>query len=172
MRYRSATPPGIFKYRRMQELVEKKGLTTRALAAAVDADRVTVRRWAAGEAEPSPRFLVRLAEALGVQPRELYTPRTGRPVLAYYRVLAGYSLAQLAPLLGTSPVHLGRMESGHAAILPHVLEGLTEHLGLSKHDLLELAKVVRIAAKNAPPPAAAPCRLELPPAAARELLRA
>lgn len=138
MRSRPAAMPGVFKYRRMQELAKKRGLTNRSLAAAVKVNQGTVGRWAKGEAAPSPKFIARLADVLQVAPSELYVvPETERN-LSYYRVIAGYSLAQLAPLLDTSPVHLGRMEAGRSSIPPRVLDKLKELLNVNE-DLLDKA---------------------------------
>ena len=54
MRSTPAAMPGVFKYRKMQDLAKKQGLTNRALAAAVDVNQGTVTRWVKGEAAPSP----------------------------------------------------------------------------------------------------------------------
>lgn len=140
MRSTPAAMPGVFKYRKMQDLAKKQGLTNRSLAAAVHVNQGTVSRWAKGEAAPSPKFIARLAEVLGVDPSELYVVTETARNLSYYRVLAGYSLAQLAPLIGASPVHLGRMEAGHSSIPPQVRDKLKEHLNLDEE---RLAKAIR-----------------------------
>lgn len=140
MRSTPAAMPGVFKYRKMQDLAKKQGLTNRSLAAAVHVNQGTVSRWAKGEAAPSPKFIARLAEVLGVDPSELYVVTETARNLAYYRVLAGYSLAQLAPLIGASPVHLGRMEAGRSSIPPQVRDKLKEHLNLDEE---LLAKAIR-----------------------------
>ncbi|MBY6388568.1 XRE family transcriptional regulator [Rhodococcus erythropolis] len=140
MRSTPAAMPGVFKYRKMQDLAKKQGLTNRSLAAAVHVNQGTVSRWAKGEAAPSPKFIARLAEVLGVDPSELYVVTETARNLAYYRVLAGYSLAQLAPLIGASPVHLGRMEAGRSSIPPQVRNKLKEHLNLDEE---LLAKAIR-----------------------------
>jgi transcriptional regulator with XRE-family HTH domain len=130
MRSNTAAMPGVFDYEKVANLFGTKGLTNRAVAEAVGANQITVARWAKGEAVPSPSFIARLAEALEVPPAELYKLKEAARGLAYYRVLAGYSLAQLAPKVGTSPVHLGRMEAGHSAIPDHVYERLQALLDL------------------------------------------
>ncbi|GAT01883.1 MULTISPECIES: helix-turn-helix domain-containing protein [Mycolicibacterium] len=140
MRSTPAAMPGVFKYRKMQELAKKQGLSNRSLAAAVKVNQGTVTRWAKGEAAPSPKSIARLATLLGVDPSELYVVTETARNLAYYRVLAGYSLAQLAPLVGTSPVHLGRMESGRSSIPPHMRDKLKEYLNLDEE---RLAKAIR-----------------------------
>lgn len=140
MRSTPAAMPGVFKYRKMQDLAKKQGLTNRSLAAAVHVNQGTVSRWAKGEAAPSPKFIARLADVLGVDPSELYVVTETARNLAYYRVLAGYSLAQLAPLIGASPVHLGRMEAGRSSIPPLVRDRLKEHLNLDEE---RLAKAIR-----------------------------
>jgi transcriptional regulator with XRE-family HTH domain len=140
MRSTPAATPGVFKFRRMQELAKKRGLSNRSLAAAVKANQGTVGRWVKGEAAPSPKFIARLAEVLEVAPSELYEVSETERNLAYYRVLAGYSLAQLAPLIGTSPVHLGRMEGGRSSIPPKVHDKLKEHLNLDED---KMAKAIR-----------------------------
>jgi transcriptional regulator with XRE-family HTH domain len=130
MRSTLAAMPGVFKHRKMQTIAKKRGLTNRSIAAAVHANQGTVGRWAKGEAAPSPKFIARLAKVLEVDPSELYVVSETDRNLAYYRVLAGFSLAQLAPLIGTSPVHLGRMESGRSSIPAKVLDKLRELLNL------------------------------------------
>jgi transcriptional regulator with XRE-family HTH domain len=138
MRSNTAAMPGVFDYEKMASLFESKGLTNRAVAEVVGANQITVARWAKGEAVPSPSFIARLAEALEVDPAQLYKLKEAARGLAYYRVLAGYSLAQLAPKVGTSPVHLGRMEAGHSAIPDHVRERLQTLLDLDD-DTMERA---------------------------------
>jgi ribosome-binding protein aMBF1 (putative translation factor) len=122
--------PGVFKHRTLARLVERKGLNNRDLAALVHANQGTVARWIKGDALPSPSFIARLAEVLAVEPSDLYRVAEAARGLAYYRVIAGYSLAHLAPKVGTSPVHLGRMEAGYSAIPDHVRQRLQEVLGL------------------------------------------
>lgn len=130
MRSEAAAMLGVFKYRTMTALAEAKGLDNRGLAAKVKANHITVSRWAKGEAVPSPSFINRLARVLEVPPAELYQVTETARDLRYYRVLAGYSLAQLAPNVGTSAVHLGRMEAGHSAIPEYVHGKLQEFLEL------------------------------------------
>jgi transcriptional regulator with XRE-family HTH domain len=135
VRSKPAAMPGVFKYRKMHSLAKKRGLSNRSLAAKVHANQGTVGRWAKGEAAPSPKFIARLAEVLEVQPSELYVVSEADQNLSYYRVLAGYSLAQLAPLLGTSSVHLGRMETGRSSIPPKFLDKLRELLNIDDDTL-------------------------------------
>ncbi|RFZ07566.1 helix-turn-helix protein [Mycobacterium marinum] len=156
MRSTPAAMPGVFKYRKMSDLAKKQGMSNRSLAAAVHVNQGTVTRWAKGEAAPSPKYIARLAEVLGVDPSELYVVTETARNLAYYRVLAGYSLAQLAPLIGTSPVHLGRMEAGHSSIPPHVRDKLKERLNLDEE---QLAKAVRRCRTNRRRPVARPYEL-------------
>lgn len=126
----AAAMPGVFKHHTLARLVEHKSLNTRNLAELVGANPVTVARWIRGAGVPSPSFIARLADVLEVPPSDLYQVTEAASGLAYYRVIAGYSLAQLAPKVGTSPVHLGRMEAGHSAIPERVRERLQELLGL------------------------------------------
>ncbi|GAT10386.1 helix-turn-helix transcriptional regulator [Mycolicibacterium novocastrense] len=173
MRSTPAAMPGVFKYRKMQDLAKKQGLTNRALAAAVDVNQGTVTRWVKGEAAPSPKYIARLAELLGVEASELYVVTETARNLAYYRILAGYSLAQLAPLIGTSPVHLGRMEAGRSSIPPQVRDKLKEHLNIDED---RLAKAIRRSQTRRRAPVARPLEpYEFVPAAQptrRELIGA
>jgi transcriptional regulator with XRE-family HTH domain len=130
MRTKAAAMPGVFKHRTLARLVERKSLNNRTLADLVEANQGTVARWIKGEAVPSPSFIARLANVLEVPPGELYQVAETARGLAYYRVIAGYSLAQLAPKVGTSPVHLGRMEAGYSAIPEPVRQRLQELLDL------------------------------------------
>lgn len=132
--------PGVFRFHRMQELAKKQGMTNRSLACAVDVNQGTVSRWVKGEAAPSPKFIARLAQVLDIEPSELYVVSETERNLSYHRVLAGYSLAQLAPMLGTSPVHLGRMEAGRSAIPSKVYDRLKEYLHLDDD---QMSKAIR-----------------------------
>lgn len=162
--------PGVFKYRKMQDLAKKQGLTNRSLAAAVHVNQGTVSRWAKGEAAPSPKFIARLAEVLGVDPSELYVVTETARNLAYYRILAGYSLAQLAPLIGASPVHLGRMEAGRSSIPPQVRDKLKEHLNLDEE---LLAKAIRRSQTHRRHPVARPFEfVKVPQPATQHLIGA
>lgn len=135
MRSKSAAVPGVFKHRTMTRLVKAQGLTNRSLAERVGANQSTVRRWANGDVVPSPKFIWRLADALGAATSELYqVTETGRD-LAYYRVLAGYSLAQLAGKIGICSMHLGRMEAGHSPIPDYHHEPLRELLALDEETM-------------------------------------
>ena len=120
MRTKAAAMPGVFKHRTLARLAERKNLNNRSLAELVEANQGTVARWIKGEAVPSPSFIARLARVLDIPPGDLYQVAEAARGLAYYRVIAGYSLAQLAPKVGTSPVHLGRMEAGYSLSLIHI----------------------------------------------------
>lgn len=170
MRSTPAAMPGVFKYRKMSDLAKKQGLSNRSLAAAVHVNQGTVTRWAKGEAAPSPKFIARLAQVLEVDPSELYVVTETARNLSYYRVLAGYSLAQLAPLIGTSPVHLGRMEAGRSSIPAPVRDKLKEHLNLDEE---RLAKAIRRSQTNRRRPVARPYELlPITPPATRQLVGA
>lgn len=170
MRSTPAAMPAVFKYRKMQELAKKQGLSNRSLATAVHVNQGTVTRWAKGEAAPSPKFIARLAEVLGVDASELYVVTETARSLSYYRVLAGYSLAQLAPLIGTSPVHLGRMESGRSSIPAPVRDKLKEHLNLDED---RLAKAIRRSQTHRRRPVARPFEfVPIAPPATRHLIGA
>lgn len=163
MRRKAAAVPGVFKHRTLARLVERKKLNNRNLAELVDANQVTVARWIKGEAVPSPSFIARLAHVLEVPPSELYQVAESARGLAYYRVIAGYSLAKLAPKVGTSPVHLGRMEAGYSAIPEHVRQRLQELLELDDETMKTAMPGSRNspAQRRAPRPAAQPVPREL-----------
>jgi transcriptional regulator with XRE-family HTH domain len=112
----------------MQELLRKNGFTNVFVADQISANKASVTRWIQGHAAPAPKFLVRLANVLNVDPGALYVVDPEQRGLAYYRVMAGYSLAQLAPLLGTSAVHLGRIESGQRPLPESLADRLRAHL--------------------------------------------
>lgn len=120
----------MFKYRRVVQLATQHGYDVHDLAAAVEANPGTVKRWMNGAAMPSPSFLARLAKVLEVPASTLYEVPEDNRNLAYYRALAGYSLAQLGPKLSISPVHLGRIETGAAAMPAHLVDRLQRHLKL------------------------------------------
>lgn len=170
MRSTPAAMPGVFRYRKMQDLVKKQGLSNKSLAAAVHVNQGTVSRWAKGEAAPSPKFIARLAEVLQVDPSELYVATKTARNLAYYRVLAGYSLAQLAPLIGASPQHLGRMEAGRSSIPPQVRDKLKQHLNLDEE---LLAKAIRQSETHRRRPVARPFEfVPIAPPATHQLIGA
>ena len=125
-----AADPAPFNGRRMQELLAARGLTNVAVASNIGAAKCSVTRWIQGHAVPEPKFLVQLARVLKVDPGELYQVDPDRRDLTYYRIVAGYSLAQLAPMVGTSAVHLGRMEAGRRPVPEHLRPLLREHLNL------------------------------------------
>ncbi len=52
----------------------RRGWTQRQVALAVDTRERQVSLWEVGRAAPSAVYLLRLADALGVHPRELATP--------------------------------------------------------------------------------------------------
>ncbi|WP_457181338.1 helix-turn-helix domain-containing protein [Mycobacteroides abscessus] len=120
----------MFKYRRVVQLAAERGRTMHDLAAAVEANPGTVKRWMTGAAMPSPSFLARLAKVLKVPASTLYEVPEENRNLAYYRTLAGYSLAQLGPKLSISHVHLGRIETGAAAMPAHLVGRLQRYLEL------------------------------------------
>lgn len=61
------------KLTRLREVRERKVLSQRDLAERAKVDRTTIARLEAGEGDPHPRTIRRLAEALGVEPLELWT---------------------------------------------------------------------------------------------------
>jgi len=139
-----------FDGRRIQELVAERGLTNVAVAAGVGAAKCSVTRWIQGQAVPEPKFLVGLARVLKVEPGDLYRVAPDRRDLTYYRIVAGYSLAQLGPLAGTSAVHLGRMEAGRRPIPEHLVPRLSELLDLDAEAFT--AAVARIRRRQPGPP--------------------
>lgn len=163
MRSKAAAVPGVFKHRKLARLAKSKSLNNRNLAELVEANQVTVARWIKGEAVPSPSFIARLAHVLEVPPSELYEVTEAARGLAYYRVIAGYSLAKLAPKVGTSPVHLGRMEAGYSAIPAHVRQRLQELLDLDDETMKNAMPDSHNspAQRRAPRPAAPPVPREL-----------
>lgn len=119
----------------MNRLARDKGLSVRGLADRVEANVATVRRWAAGQVEPSPRHIKLLADVLGCEPDRLYVVPEAKRCLGYHRIIAGYSIAQLAPELGISSVHLGRLERGVSPLSECYRERLRELLGLDEPNM-------------------------------------
>ncbi|SLH38753.1 helix-turn-helix transcriptional regulator [Mycobacteroides abscessus] len=143
----------MFKNHRMGELADRLGYGNVELAETMGVDRGTIKRWLAGRATPSPSFLAQLADVLKVPAQELYEVPEANRNLAYYRVLAGYSLAQLAPDLGISPMHLGRIESGVAPVPNHLLDLLQRRLKLDDLTMSDAMDRSRQAKARRRPPA-------------------
>ncbi len=126
-----------FDASRMVELAHRRGLTQQRLASLIGANKGTVSRWAKGQSRPSPRLLVRLAEALHVSPAELYRMDPERRDLAYYRVLAGYSVNALSGSLQVSNAVVHRLEGHGAPVPPALLARLQQLLDLDEQTMQE-----------------------------------
>lgn len=127
---RSDVVKSAFDPARMIELARSRGLTQQDLAALIGANKGTISRWVKRQSEPSPRLLVRLAEALLVNPADLYRVDPERRDLAYYRVLAGYSVNALSTSLKVSNALVHRIEGGGAAVPGPMLTRLQELLDI------------------------------------------
>jgi transcriptional regulator with XRE-family HTH domain len=62
----------MMKLTRLRDMRERKALSQRELSAAAGISRTTLVMLETLEAEPQPRTLRKLAEALGVEPHELW----------------------------------------------------------------------------------------------------
>lgn len=122
---------------RMVELVRLRGLNQQQLAVRIGANKGTISRWVKGQSQPSPRLLVRLAEALLVSPAELYRMDPERRDLAYYRVVAGYSVNALSSSLKVSNAVVHRLEGYAAPVPPPLLARLQELLDVDEQTMQE-----------------------------------
>ena len=104
---------------RLQAAREAVGLTREQLATKLElSSPARVRVWETGLERPRPRFVPRLASALGVDPLYLFDVDAGDPPLAALRLAAGFATNQVtAP--GLSVMTYVRLEDG-------IRVGLTE----------------------------------------------
>lgn len=119
-----------FNIEKMLSRAKELGISQRALAKKLGVDKGTVIRWRQGSAEPSPRLLLDIAVALDLAPDALYVPGAQGEDLAYYRVLAGYSMNALSPKLGVSNALLRAVERGEREPSKRMYETLRELLGI------------------------------------------
>lgn len=64
---------------RIQAALDKSGMTQRDLAAAIKMDESTVSLWLSGERTPRVKNLEKLAKALGIEARELWSGPEATP---------------------------------------------------------------------------------------------
>ncbi len=116
---------------RLRVARERAGLSQNELARRAGlaaGDRVS--RWERGEARPrSPRTLHTVAQALGVDARELLRSPEDGPDLRWLRFAAGLSVAELAAATNSGVSTVKRWEAdGHASPSPKVLAALATAL--------------------------------------------
>lgn len=69
-RYNGVVVKGVIRLHPIERYRKGKGLTQTDLALAVGVNLSTVQRWESGT-EPRPKMLIKVAEALGVEPMQL-----------------------------------------------------------------------------------------------------
>ncbi|SOC48610.1 Helix-turn-helix domain-containing protein [Blastococcus aggregatus] len=117
---------------RLQTAREAVGLTREELATRLElSSPARVRVWESGLERPRPRFVPRLAAALGVDPLYLLNVDAGDPPLAALRLAAGFATNQVtAP--GLSVMTYVRLEDGRPGVdhSAKVITAVAEVLGV------------------------------------------
>ncbi|WP_116451674.1 helix-turn-helix domain-containing protein [Blastococcus litoris] len=103
---------------RLQAAREAKGLTREDLATRLElSSPVRIRVWETGLERPRPRFIPRLAVALGVEPLYLLDADPDDPPLAALRLAAGRATNEMAAP-GVSVMTYVRLEDGRPGAAP------------------------------------------------------
>ena len=117
---------------RLQAAREAAGLSREELATELElSGPARIRVWETGLERPRPRFVPRLAAALGVDPLHLLDVDPGDPPLAALRLAAGFATNQVtAP--GLSVMTYVRLEDGHPGVdhSTRVIAAVAETLGV------------------------------------------
>src|SRR3954447_22679693 len=118
---------------RLQAAREAMGLTREALATKLElSSPVRIRVWETGLERPRPRFVPRLAAALGVDPLYLLDVDPDDPPLAALRLAAGLATNEVtAP--GLSVMTYVRLEDGRPGAEPSegLITTIAEVLGVN-----------------------------------------
>ncbi|MFD6197310.1 helix-turn-helix domain-containing protein [Mycobacteriaceae bacterium NPDC060252] len=110
-------PPGRFDARGLEQARQAAGLSRLELADRIGTDTDVIRLWEEGGARPSVKNLLRIANSLGLEIRDLYQPEVSTGgTLQDLRVSAGLSQRDLARKLGTTQTAVSRWE--RAVALP------------------------------------------------------
>mgnify|MGYP001120322968 CR=1 FL=1 len=113
--------PSVFKRH-----LERHGLSLEDIAAEIGVSRQAVSQWLAGATTPSPKSLIKAAEALSLSPADL-TPNTDSyQHLADLRVRVGLTQAQAAGQASIPPSSLSALERGLGRPDPQLLVRLAE----------------------------------------------
>ncbi len=117
---------------RLQAAREAMGLTREDLATKLElSSPARIRVWETGLERPRPRFIPRLAAALGVEPLHLLGVDSDDPPLAVLRLAAGLATNEVtAP--GVSVMTYVRLEDGRPGADPpaRVIAAIAEVLGV------------------------------------------
>ncbi|MDM2645608.1 helix-turn-helix transcriptional regulator [Mycobacteroides abscessus] len=110
-------PPGRFDARGLEQARQAAGLSRLELAERIGTDTDVIRLWEEGGARPGVKNLLRIANSLGLEIRDLYQPEVSTDgTLQDLRVSAGLSQRDLARKLGTTQTAVSRWE--RAVALP------------------------------------------------------
>lgn len=110
-------PPGRFDARGLEQARQAAGLSRLELAERIGTDTDVIRLWEEGGARPGVKNLLRIANSLGLEIRDLYQPEVSTGgTLQDLRVSAGLSQRDLARKLGTTQTAISRWE--RAVALP------------------------------------------------------
>ena len=127
---------------RLQAAREAIGLTREGLATTLElSSPVRIRVWETGLERPRPRFVPRLAAALGVDPLYLLDVDRDDPPLAALRLAAGLATNEVTGP-GLSVMTYVRLEDGRpgADPAPRVISAISQILGV---DIPRLEAAVR-----------------------------
>ncbi len=132
---------------RLQAARDARGLSREELAAELELSSPSrIRVWETGLERPRPRFVPRLAAALGVDPLHLLDVDPDDPPLAALRLAAGLATNEVtAP--GLSVMTYVRLEDGHPGVDPsaRLITAVAEVLGV---DVARVDAAVRRSRSN------------------------
>lgn len=132
-----ARRPGFISPAVARRAMDRKGLTSTAVAARVDVSAATVRNWLAGRTAPVPGKLALLARALDLDTRDLTGVSPGSETLSDLRIHAALTQSEVAHQLGVGQSTLSDVEIGVAAPTDRMRGALADLYGVAEADLVE-----------------------------------
>lgn len=130
-----ARTPGFISPAVARRAMDRRGLTSTAIAARVDVSAATVRNWLSGRTAPVPRKLTLLAKVLDLDVRDLTGVPHGSETLSDLRIHAALTQADVARELGVGQSTLSDVEIGVTAPSERVRDILCELYGASPDEL-------------------------------------
>jgi transcriptional regulator with XRE-family HTH domain len=135
-----ATRIGPRKPRRihLREWREHRGLTQQQLADLLYVAGLTVSRWERGTALPSTSVMSAIADALGIEPQDLFhhPDRFRRTYIRKWRQHRQLTLEQLADRVGVTAAAISLLERGLIGYTQKTLEAIAEALQTDPASLL------------------------------------
>ncbi|SIC21538.1 helix-turn-helix domain-containing protein [Mycobacteroides abscessus] len=126
--------PLTFDGAKLKAARESAGMSRTQLAAILESDDETVRKWEIGSSSPSPAKLLPLAAALNVQQTDLHSGE-GALTLKDLRRRAGLNQADVAARAGVSRSVVSNWESGKLAVPQEVRPALAQAYDVTLADV-------------------------------------